>query len=577
MKVTSTLPVTPDLAKSTQTKSSEATSKSQKPIKKGEEVEEGKNDAFDVALSQAVSPKAEALSAIPEKFEALNDEAARSSVISAVNSSQSNGAKDAVEEKPLSPRKVMDIANSSQGAHKLYSQLDSMGALSAVDPEDVDSIFMKDELATEIRKFSEKLKEEANLKPEQRVIAEVDGKQLKGSTPIQAGVEIPDGNPAEKVRQIEIPPAQLLTIDSSGASSIKDKSIVSIADLEKLITESAEAESVPVSTQGINRANLVDKSATGSNALAQYSLGSEIKQTDESGGVVSGTAGSALTTIPGEYSAEAFMRTKGSLKPSDRMTIASKAKIVKPDALERLGISNDLLVGRQLKASPFPDYITIKDSNYSDPRSNVVQLAEYGIQQKSNLPSIEMKSQVTKGAMAKNRFSTEALKDMSSNILKLNSVGGGEMKIRLSPDSLGELNLKVSTHGNQVRLHIQASSEESKQILQESLVHLKSNLESKNLSLSSVEVGLAHHANNAVGIAPDRGQEQFLNQNSFADEAAYDQWNSSQGDSRSSREGYLAGDEIRPQAKAYSKNVVSPNALNGHSVLNMDGRLNLVV
>lgn len=65
------------------------------------------------------------------------------------------------------------------------------------------------------------------------------------------------------------------------------------------------------------------------------------------------------------------------------------------------------------------------------------------------------------------------------------------MRIRLRPDSLGELNVKVATSGNQVKLQIQASDERSRKILEDSVNHLKESLSAQNLSLAKLEVSVA--------------------------------------------------------------------------------------
>lgn len=103
-----------------------------------------------------------------------------------------------------------------------------------------------------------------------------------------------------------------------------------------------------------------------------------------------------------------------------------------------------------------------------------------------DLPAVN--GQVVQGSMTRERLSTDALQGVSQQILKLNANGGGEFKIRLKPDSLGEVQLRVSTLGNEVGLKIQASDDKAKRILEESLGSLRDALAGQSLNLGRVDV-----------------------------------------------------------------------------------------
>ena len=86
--------------------------------------------------------------------------------------------------------------------------------------------------------------------------------------------------------------------------------------------------------------------------------------------------------------------------------------------------------------------------------------------------------------------------------------GGGEIRVRLKPDNLGELQMKVITRGRDVGLQIQASDERSKQILEQSLTHLQESLATQKLVLTHVD----------VSVAPPSGHSDF---GSDSKQAAY--------------------------------------------------------
>lgn len=120
---------------------------------------------------------------------------------------------------------------------------------------------------------------------------------------------------------------------------------------------------------------------------------------------------------------------------------------------------------------------------------------------------------VVKGAMSQDRLSSESLMGMTSGIQDLKAQGGGEMRVRLKPDGLGEMSVRVLTRGNDVRLQIRASDDGAKKIIEESMVHLKDRLATQNLTLGRVELSvgqlLTQQAGAHEGQADSRQQSQW--------------------------------------------------------------------
>ncbi len=106
-------------------------------------------------------------------------------------------------------------------------------------------------------------------------------------------------------------------------------------------------------------------------------------------------------------------------------------------------------------------------------------------------PALEISGQVIPGAMSKSRLATDSLMNISTGIRNLSSQGGGEMRIRLKPGNLGELNVRVITDGSLVSLQIQASDAKAKKVIEESISHLKDSLSAQKLSLNSVDLTVA--------------------------------------------------------------------------------------
>jgi flagellar hook-length control protein FliK len=77
------------------------------------------------------------------------------------------------------------------------------------------------------------------------------------------------------------------------------------------------------------------------------------------------------------------------------------------------------------------------------------------------------------------------------------------MRVRLKPDHLGELQVRVVASGNRIGLSIQASDESAKKVIEESLGHLRENLAVQNLSLASVDVSVGQSS-----ASRESGQQQ---------------------------------------------------------------------
>lgn len=98
---------------------------------------------------------------------------------------------------------------------------------------------------------------------------------------------------------------------------------------------------------------------------------------------------------------------------------------------------------------------------------------------------------VVQGAMAKERLSSESLGGITTGLQSMINSGGGEMRIRMNPENLGELNMRVTTRGSVVGLQIQASDERAKKIIESSMGSLKDSLASQQLNLGRIELTVA--------------------------------------------------------------------------------------
>lgn len=95
----------------------------------------------------------------------------------------------------------------------------------------------------------------------------------------------------------------------------------------------------------------------------------------------------------------------------------------------------------------------------------------------------------TQGTHGKTVLTHDALNQLTTQVNLLSQAKqDGEIKIRLRPDHLGELQMSVKTQGQNVAIDIRAHSAEAKKIIEESIGSLRASLSDQNLNLSRIDV-----------------------------------------------------------------------------------------
>ena len=117
--------------------------------------------------------------------------------------------------------------------------------------------------------------------------------------------------------------------------------------------------------------------------------------------------------------------------------------------------------------------------------SNLGQSAFLGQKDVSGLSA-----QVKFSSVSRPQFSEDTLTLMSHQVMKTLQKGGGEFKLRISPEYLGDMTIHVRAQGNEVALKIQATDQRVKEILQESMASLQDQLSSHHLVLARYDVSV---------------------------------------------------------------------------------------
>ncbi len=156
-------------------------------------------------------------------------------------------------------------------------------------------------------------------------------------------------------------------------------------------------------------------------------------------------------------------------------------------------------------------------------------------------PAVQVTGHVVQGSMTQEQLSHEAILGMTNGIKGMSGQGGGEMRIRLKPENLGELHLRIVTQGNEVGIQIQASDDKAKKILQESLGGLKDSLASQSLTLGKVEFSVAQAGSSADARNDARDPNQQQSQSQYNQQSALGQ---NAGDNRNQRSNSFSYQDI---------------------------------
>lgn len=115
--------------------------------------------------------------------------------------------------------------------------------------------------------------------------------------------------------------------------------------------------------------------------------------------------------------------------------------------------------------------------------------------------------------------------------------GGGEMKVTLTPEGMGEVAMKVSVNEGKVQVQMITESDEAKKLIERQLGELKSQLHSNNLSLDTIKIDTATNLGKQL-------EQQYQDAQRQATQTAWEQF-------RQDNQGWRRSFFETPSAKLY--------------------------
>jgi flagellar hook-length control protein FliK len=126
-----------------------------------------------------------------------------------------------------------------------------------------------------------------------------------------------------------------------------------------------------------------------------------------------------------------------------------------------------------------------ENPNKFDIPQNEQNIASLGKPKKIDVQLLEMKSQVDNTPQGtKHPVVTQVVQKMEVMIL----AGKQQMVIQLSPDHLGQVEIRIDIEDDVVRLNVRVENDQVKQILESSTQILKDNLSNQNVHLDKIDV-----------------------------------------------------------------------------------------
>jgi len=148
--------------------------------------------------------------------------------------------------------------------------------------------------------------------------------------------------------------------------------------------------------------------------------------------------------------------------------------------------------------------------------------------------------------------------------------GGGEMQVVLTPEGLGTVDLKVGVVDGQVSVEIMAKDHQVKKLFEDSMFEIRGALESQNLKVDTMKVGISDNFDNAQQFT--QGQSEMMEREFARDFMG--QFRDERNGFRT--QGFVDGLNGSSGAKNSAEGIQPANS-QPRAVFNGSGRLNVVV
>lgn len=321
-------------------------------------------------------------------------------------------------------------------------------------------------------------------------------------------------------------------LDSQGESSGQALAALSpelLAKIKSWGDSQAVSSKTIAQSEKIEQSNQTAQSDTAAQAVQMAQNG---EQSMDLGSLVVNSEGVSITEpkLSGKrLSTDDYLATRAQARPVGLENSMDPSLQVAPQAASQTGMSakgvkavktnvvaggvsslDTTTSGPTLKRGQLEPSASFEGELLRQAPANLAVTAQALPSSQSGVPAMAvMSGNVVQGAMTRERLSTDSLVNLSSEISKLKH-SGGEIRMRLRPDNLGELRIQISTVGSDVGLKIQASDERVKKVLEESIGSLKESLSAQSLTLGKLDLTVGQALENRLGGSMGEPKQDLL-------------------------------------------------------------------
>ncbi|MCB0369486.1 MAG: flagellar hook-length control protein FliK [Bdellovibrionales bacterium] len=151
----------------------------------------------------------------------------------------------------------------------------------------------------------------------------------------------------------------------------------------------------------------------------------------------------------------------------------------------------------------------------------------------SNQPQGLKKSEALNGQQPVQELSQKQIDKNIQNVMNqaqyLVKKGGGEVKVKMSPEGLGDIHLKIELIGGRVQMQMLTDNKETKKILESSMSDLKDHLSTHKLAIDSIKIDSVQGVGTDVATrnqqSLDLSQQQQQQQQQHSERQTQQFWN----------------------------------------------------
>lgn len=169
---------------------------------------------------------------------------------------------------------------------------------------------------------------------------------------------------------------------------------------------------------------------------------------------------------------------------------------------------------------------------------------------------------------ADNKATVQQLMNQANFMIKK---GGGEAKVQLNPEGLGEIHMKVSVNDGKVGIEMSAETKEAKKLIESSLSDLKSSLGQHRLGLETVKVDVGNQASSDNKNSEQQSQQRQMNQQQDQRNQTREFWNQFNDGSSERRAAFMDSPGIRAYGGTRKVEPLTPDTTSSASVKRFSG------